>query len=187
MTPHDGKAPGYQQDTIFPNEDTFIAPPPLGGVWFPRVLMIAVLIILILVPLAYVMIVPQPEEDWPTPKIKLRSSYQEDGFFIVNITDVDGSCSVVHGEFYLEDGNGTLIPGVCGHVTDIYGLNMFYKGYNFSFMDNDRDGEISAGDNFTIRSVEDGGPADVGMIFELRFSVTGKTMGTVRLSKENEH
>lgn len=126
----------------------------------------------------------EEDTDRQTPEFTLESSYQNEScLFIVNITDVDWTCGVTATEFYLEHENGTQVPGEWGNVEDIYGLNMSYAPFNLSFDDKDRNGMMNTGDCFFIRSVEDGGPADVGMIFELRFSVTGKTMGKVRLTK----
>jgi len=118
-----------------------------------------------------------------SPKLSLQCSYQEDGFFIVNIIDADVDAGVTSSYYYLEDGNGTQILEICGSVDDIYELNMAYAAYNISFADNDSNGGIGPGDHVIIRSVEGGGAADEGYTFRLRFGPTGDTMGKVRLSK----
>ena len=149
------------------------------------VLVSGVFILMFLMTLAYMGTMRQEEDaDRPTPEFTLESSYQKgNGFFIVNITDVDWTCGVTSGEFYLEHENGTQVPGEWGNVEDIYAQNMSYKSFNFSFDDKDLNGMMNPGDCFFIRSVEEGGPADEGYVFRLRHGVTGKTMGEVRLSK----
>ena len=125
--------------------------------------------------------------DIRSPKLTLQCSYNEDGFFIVNITDADRKPGVTSSIYYLEDGNGIQVPEESGYyVSQIYGLNMSYAPYNISFDDNDSNGRMSTGDSFIIRSMEKRGSADEGYIFKLVYGITGDTMGTVRLSKGNE-
>ena len=129
---------------------------------------------------------PVENTDFETPEVSLECSYHPDGFFTVNITDAgDRKPGVGGSEYYLMDGNGTRIPGMYGILEEIYCRNMSYAQFNISFNDSNGDAGIGPGDSFIIRSVEGGGPADVGMIFELKFGRTGDTIGKVRLSKEN--
>jgi len=60
-----------------------------------------------------------------------------------------------------------------GNIEWIYGRNILVQGVNFTFQDNDFDGKISNGDTIQIKSVTNGGAAEPGYRFVLRYKPTG--------------
>ncbi len=85
-----------------------------------------------------------------------------------NIIEVSGDDpSVHHLDYILLDKNKTPVTGVRGKVKDIYGLDISVPGNDLAFNDNDRDGKVSGGDSFFMRSVENGGFAKEGYSIEL--------------------
>ena len=119
--------------------------------------------------------------DHQTPKMKLQSSYHQDGFFMVEITNIDHELCFNRAEYYLFHEDGTAVVGEQGAVEDIYCLDMTFYPHNISYVDLDVDDQLSPGDYFILRSSWQGGPAEEGMILKVKFDVTGDTMGAKKL------
>ena len=145
------------------------------------VLLVCIVLSLVLGMIVYNWAMQFENTGWETPKVKL-SAYYDDGFFIVNVSKAgERTCSISSVEYYLEDENGTIVPGMAGCVEDIYGLNMSRPSYNISLQDEYSTGKPGTKNFYAIRSTDIGGPARGGMVFRLKFDVTGETMGEVRL------
>jgi len=61
------------------------------------------------------------------------------------------SIPVFGAYYYIYDGDGTRIEGLEGYVEEIYGLNFDDFQTNLSFIDNDKDSNISKGDAFKVK------------------------------------
>ena len=106
--------------------------------------------------------------------------------FAVHIEKVDpGAVQTISVNYILVDDQGKAVPGVKGSVSSIYCMNPEFGQMNVTFLDEDRDGKISAGDFFVIISKENGGQAEVGYSLLLKYDVTGDKMngGGTRLVK----
>ena len=79
------------------------------------------------------------------------------------------SLSILLVNFTLIDDYGSDVAGGKGRVSDIYGLNFDDPTTHISFQDNDRDGKLSAGDVFLVKSIKNGGLAMGGYSLELDF------------------
>lgn len=115
-----------------------------------------------------------PPKGWQTPRAGTTSHLSTDGDFVVYVVDVDTEVWVSWNEYRLYDINGKTIEK--GKVMEIYELNINVTGTNVTFCDRDRDGQISSGDRFIIRSIENGGPAQAGQEFVVWNHVTEGTM-----------
>ncbi len=72
---------------------------------------------------------------------------------------VEHELSLSVAKYELRDFQSQAVPGFKGYVRDIYGLQIEDEGVNISFEDNDRDGNISSGDTFFLKGIDQGGPA----------------------------
>jgi len=114
--------------------------------------------------------------DMQTPTVV--AVYQPyDGNFSVHIEKVDPApVNIIHVNYILLDDRGTAVPGEQGSLRDIYDLDIENENTNITFQDRDRDGKISAGDMFIIKSKENGGQATAGYSLLLRYDRTGESM-----------
>ena len=92
--------------------------------------------------------------------------------------------SVFIMSYYLIDDRGVSVPGVQGMVADIYGLDIYDKYTNVSFHDNDRDGKMSAGDDFYLKNAVNGGQWQPGYKLQLNIS-QAETVEKVEISVNN--
>jgi len=92
--------------------------------------------------------------------------------------------SVLIMSYYLIDDRGVSVPGVQGIVADIYGLDIYDEYTNVSFHDNDRDGKMSAGDDFYLKDMDHGGQWQMGYEFRLNISQS-ETVERVEVSVNN--
>ena len=147
----------------------------------------ATVALLILVAFLVTLPSPLPEDPWRTPEYTLDCGFDEErGLFVINVTSARDVCSVSHCDFDLSQENGSGIPGFQGEIEDIYGANMNIDEVNISFMDTDRSGTLTRGDQFHIRAWSNEtqyGVGREGQILRLDFGVTGECMGKVRLVK----
>jgi len=91
------------------------------------------------------------------------------------IEKVDPSpISVYSTNYILVDRKDAYVAGGQGRVKDIYGLNFDDESTDISYYDNDRDGNISAGDVFLVKKAYNGGLAEEGYSLELEFGKVDK-------------
>ena len=156
---------------------------PSGANWFAvavaGILMLATTVVLIAVLYNWDPAIRRGGgKDFPT--CSLACSYHEEGFFIIEVTNIDIDTAVNGVEFYLEDEDGEDLE--MGEVEEVYGQDMFFFPHNLSFVDRETDFYVGSGDYFILRSSGNGGLAQSGQKFRLVHYVTGDTIGSCRLT-----
>lgn len=113
--------------------------------------------------------------------------------FYSEIKEIErGPISLQIAYFILKDEQGIIVPGGSGYVKDVYGLNFDLPTTTVSFQDNDRNGEISVGDVFLFKALENGGLAEngytlelpVGYVEKVEISIDGRAWVTVDGNEE---
>jgi len=113
--------------------------------------------------------------DKQTPRAGATTGAHTEGYQL-NIIDIDTEVAITSVEYYLKDSGGVAVPGEQGSVEDIYGLKIGDDGVSIAFDDADRDGQLSSGDTFFVKSLDNGGPAAGGFSLRIAFGVTGDTI-----------
>ncbi len=113
--------------------------------------------------------------DKQTPRAGATTAAHTEGFQ-VSIIDIDKEIAITAVEYYLFDSSGQAVPGIQGSVEDIYGLQIGDTGVDISYDDSDRDGQLSSGDSFFVKTQENGGKATDGGSLRIAFDVTGDTI-----------
>ena len=124
--------------------------------------------------------------DKQTPTLGAVSEPHGTNDFAVHVQKVDpDAVRPISVTYILLDDQGRAVPGVQGSVDSIYCGNPEFGQMNVTFLDEDRDGRLSAGDVFIVISKENGGQAEEGYSLLLKFEVTGDKMngGGTRLVK----
>ncbi len=116
--------------------------------------------------------------------VSIEKVYQSfgNGDCIYTILSVEPeSVPVFMMEYSLVDDQGTIVNEFQGSVADIYGLNFDDGHTNVTFRDYDLDGDISIGDAFLLRGVENGGVWMDGYTLQLH-NLTNSSLERVEVS-----
>ena len=113
------------------------------------------------------------DKGWQTPRAGATTEPAAIGYKF-NIIDIDTEVTVEWFEYKLYDENGTLRER--GKLSDVYELDMTITGANISFRDWDEDGQLSGGDEFFLRDINNGGPVKRGWSLKILFRVTDETV-----------
>ena len=112
-----------------------------------------------------------------TPTVGMVSLSTNESNFSVSVEKVDPDSVSINLVYYLLlDEAGAAIPGIQGSLTDIYQLDLENETTNITFIDNDLDEKLSAGDMFLIKHQDHGGQASEGYHLLLKFELTGDKM-----------
>ena len=136
---------------------------------------------------------------------------EDDGVYHVDVIKVSKQENLAAFSFYLKDGSGSTYVGGSNGFGEIamqiiggeeHGIDMAYDGdddrlknrassvsnddgseYPVHFNDNDRDGKLSAGDQFLVYSSNNGanGPASDGWRLEIQFDDSGDIIGSATM------
>lgn len=149
---------------------------------------IGIIIILVAAAVLYTWALSFIRSDKQYPKVTGECYQSANGDYVINVTELDpDAVCVLRVSYIIVDDHGKALPGAQGSVRDIYGVDLSFQGSsdlkstgyrrgNESFVDNDADGNISPGDQFVVRSAENGGVAVEGYEFILEFDVSGDKM-----------
>ncbi|MEW6069550.1 MAG: hypothetical protein AB1485_02950, partial [Candidatus Thermoplasmatota archaeon] len=120
---------------------------------------IGIVIIIVVASAAYFLLVPKVK----SPPIAKAEVNKENGWFVVNITEMSPSVSARGIRYILQDKEGNTIGE--GLVAEIYSKEVNYT----KFVDSNADGQLSVGDKFFIKSP----PAEVDYKLILKYEPTG--------------
>ncbi len=110
-----------------------------------------------------------------SPRAQFELTGNQTVNYTVAITSIDFEISLNETEYYLHYENDYPVPGFQGEVFDITDLEK-NETTNISFSDRDGDGMLSVGDQFELKSKENGGVANVGYWLRIADGVTGDTI-----------
>jgi len=114
------------------------------------------------------------ESEEITPTIGSVATF---GNYSINVDKIDpGPVLLNDSSCYVLDPNGAKIEGLEFMLPEIRNLGVWSNGTNISYLDNDDDWNISAGDSVHIRDVDDDGLAYDGCRFVFIYEPTGKKM-----------
>ena len=132
------------------------------------------------------------------------------GIYYVEVMQVSAQAELAGFSYFLKDGSGSTYLGGNGFGEiamqnisgELHGIDMSYYGgdeqldnradnvsaddganYPVHFSDNDRDGMLSAGDEFEVYGQGNGanGPAEDGWSLAIQFDASGDIIGTAKL------
>ncbi len=113
-----------------------------------------------------------------TPTAQFELTGNQTVNYTITITEIDFKISLNDTEFYLFDDTGQAVPGEQGPLEWIIfsESNQSAKNANLSFLDVDDDGKFSIGDQFRVKSEENGGLVPPGYSLRIAYYVTGDTI-----------
>lgn len=172
---------GYQQSHYFRQP-----PPSSSSIGGPLIVVVSIIVILIIsTAVLYMWALSFIRSDKMIPTFDSECYVTNDGDYLIEIIEMylDAVCTI-SCNYIIVDDLGNAVPGEQGSVKSIYGLDLAFSDENVSFLDNDRDGRLSAGDQFLIRSVENGGVGVEGYDLLVKYDVSGDVMNRIRLTRE---
>ncbi len=124
-------------------------------------------------------------QDKATPQYELECFYTDENDYIIEIQGIikGGKKPLSYAYFQLES---------LGYHSEIYewkasitiGIDQEFENENFTYVDEDNDGYITKGDYIILRSKGNGGPAEDGMRFRMKFTISGDMFGYLDLTSE---
>ena len=170
----DSSAEVERENSSVPEKEPVLSGPVLVTIFM------TIATVLLIVLLAYWASMVEEEKGWQTPRAGVATSSNKDGDYVFPIIDIDTEVRISWVNYRLLDTQGKTVEK--GTLIDIYELDMNVTRTNISFCDGDRDGQLSSGDYFIIRSSANGGLAGNGFTFRLIFTATDDTIVQKELS-----
>lgn len=161
-----------------------------------------ILVWLVVIGIAYVITIPPPLFN-PSRPPKAELTVYKDDDYIVTIESIDFEVSITEVGFYLTYPNSHRVSNVGANITDPDVYNRYFISdiepgdprENITYLDNDRDGNLSMGDSFILEIDWDGpekdgssdgnftndGPVEDRQHFILGYRPAGKAIASVIL------
>lgn len=104
-----------------------------------------------------------------TPKGAISTIGSSENSYTVKVVDMNPEAGINEIMWYLYDQNGNIFKNIYGDIVEIYEL----VDGNVTYHDNDRDGNVSAEDTFSVtKKLSDGTKIPEGYSLTLKFVLT---------------